>query len=308
MIHNDASELNDIHLARALKKASTPMFFVDKAGMIVWCNQAYADLLGRPMDQVLRHQAPSLTPSPEKAKFFLNLWQAVMRGDTWIGELEETKSDGSIVHVDAVFTPLPDANGRTALFLVLEHDITGRKLEYEKISHLANYDRLTGLSNRTFFTTMFERSITQSQRNGSRLAVFFIDLDGFKGVNDSLGHEAGDQVLIETANALQNFVRKSDVVARFGGDEFVCLLTDIESPESAVTIAQKMVDTISSITEIPLGKVNIGASIGVAIFPDHGQEQPAILAAADQAMYEAKRAGKRRVFLFDEKVTGNKPC
>lgn len=295
---NELTDLNDNHLARALKKASNPIFIVDKAGVTVWCNQAYADLLGRPMELVIRHTAPSLTPSKEKAKFFLNLWEVVMKGETWLGELEECKTDGTIVHVDAVLTPLTDANGRPTLFLVLEHDITNRKVEYEKVSHLANFDRLTGLPNRTFFTSMCDRVLSQAERNNKKVAILFIDLDGFKGVNDSLGHDGGDQVLVETATALQNFIRKSDIVARFGGDEFVCLLDEVESVEAAVMVAQKMVDTIGALKRIELGPIDIGASIGIAIYPDHGHDQTSLRAAADSAMYLAKRAGKRCVHLY----------
>ena len=298
MLPTDANTLNDHHLARALRQASNPIFIVDKAGVVVWCNQAYAEQIGRPSDDVLGKCAPSLTPSADKAKFFLALWQTVAAGKTWIGELVEKRMDGSVVNVDAVFTPLADARGRPTLFLVTQHDITNKKIEYEKLAFRANHDRVTGLHNRAYFSSMLLRTLGQADRGNKQAALLFIDLDGFKGVNDTLGHEAGDQVLAETAKVLENFVRRTDLVARFGGDEFVCLLSEIESVDAALMVAQKIVDAIGSISNVERGSVNVGASVGVAMYPDHGTTEEEICKAADTAMYEAKRSGKRCVKLY----------
>jgi diguanylate cyclase (GGDEF)-like protein/PAS domain S-box-containing protein len=301
MAINVLPDMNDLLLGQALKRASNPIFIVDKAGRTLWCNQAYADLLERPMNLVVHHKAPSLTTSSENHKFFSELWSIILeKKETWFGELKEKKPDGSIVYVDAVITPLTDPNGTVKLFLVLEHDITDRKVEYEKVWQLANYDRLTGLANRSFFTSMFERIITQATRNQKKVAVLFIDLDGFKGVNDTIGHEGGDQVLIETAHVLENFIRKSDIVARFGGDEFACILDEIESIDAAIMIAQKMVTAIGNIEEVKSGKVSVGASIGIALYPDHGYNQTEIRIAADMAMYEAKKQGKNCFHVYNK--------
>lgn len=297
-MNHAADELNDHLLARALRLSSTPTFFVDKSGIIRFCNDAYAEMLGRSVQSLMKTRAPSLLPSPAKAKFFLHLWQTLAAGKTWIGELEERKDDGTIINVETVFTPVADAHGRPTLFMAIAHDITGKKIEYERLSHQANHDKVTELPNRTFFISMSEHIFAQAQRNERKVAMLFIDLDGFKGVNDTLGHDAGDQVLVSTAHALQSTLRKSDVVARFGGDEFVCLLDDVDSTDSAMRMAQKMLESIEAIKSVDAGRVNISASIGVAVFPDHGATEEAIRAAADSAMYSAKRSGKRCIHLY----------
>lgn len=289
----EASTFNDTLLARALQKAANPIFIVDKLASLVWCNSAYAEMKGQPIASLLRKPVPSLTPTRETAPFFSQLWSMVMAGDTWMGELQERRVDGAILHMDSVFTPLTDASGRPTLFLVLEHDVTKRKVEYEKVWTLANYDRLTGLANRSFFSSTLELIIAQSLRNNKVAAVLFIDLDNFKVANDNFGHDAGDWVLIQTAEALRGAVRKSDTVARFGGDEFACILDDVETVENAQLVAEKIIAAIRKIELCDASKkVQIGASVGIALFPFDGMDQSILRNAADMAMYAAKRAGK----------------
>lgn len=291
----DANTFNDTLLARALQKAANPIFIVDKRPSLVWCNDAYAEMMGKPSRDLIGKQVPSLTPTRETAQFYMQLWSVVMAGETWMGELQERRADGTILHMDSVFTPLTDASGRPTLFLVLEHDVTKRKFEYEKVWTLANYDRLTGLANRSFFTSTLELILAQSQRNNKVAAVLFIDLDNFKTANDNFGHDAGDWVLVQTAEALRGAVRKSDTVARFGGDEFACILDDVESAENAQLVADKVIEAIRKIelNDPARGKhVRIGASVGIALYPFDGTDQSKLRNAADMAMYAAKRAGK----------------
>nr|WP_320114640.1 sensor domain-containing diguanylate cyclase [uncultured Desulfuromonas sp.] len=164
----------------------------------------------------------------------------------------------------------------------------------------ANYDRLTGLANRALFTDRLEQMLWASERSGYRFAVLFCDLDGFKAVNDTLGHDAGDELLIALAKRMQNQVRKTDTVARLGGDEFAILLANISSVEVAEMIATKAIDQLRQPVNLQNGCAKVGASIGISLYPDHARECKALVTYADQAMYEAKRRGKGRYCRYDQ--------
>jgi len=296
---DDNLQLPDAQLAQALRIAANPILIVNKGGETVWCNHAYASMLGRSIGELINNPTPSLLPTRETQQFFSELWSAVLGGAIWIGELTETTADGRQVHVQAVFTPLRDANNRPANFLILETDITGQKLQLETAWQMANHDKLTGLANRTFFTSLLERALLKGERNKKRTAVLFIDLDGFKAVNDTFGHDAGDKVLVKVAHMLKTCVRKSDGVARFGGDEFACVLEEVETVNDAERVAQKIIESISSITAIDGVSITIGASVGISIAPEHGHDEAALRGAADQAMYHVKKSGKNNWRLAD---------
>ncbi|MCK9285521.1 MAG: diguanylate cyclase [Rhodocyclaceae bacterium] len=171
--------------------------------------------------------------------------------------------------------------------------LLGKLREREAVlARIAHHDPLTALPNRSAFLDRLSQSIALAQRQGKRLALLFLDLDGFKPVNDDHGHETGDQLLRLVAQRLQELVRKSDMVARFGGDEFVILLTDIGDPDAAGIIAQKCVAALSQPMQIGKLKFQVGASIGIALFPDHADNADSLLAHADAAMYDAKHAGR----------------
>ncbi|MCW8917137.1 MAG: GGDEF domain-containing protein [Magnetovibrio sp.] len=163
---------------------------------------------------------------------------------------------------------------------------------------MAHYDALTGLPSLNLLHDSAKVQLNHAQRHQKKLAVLFIDLDGFKAVNDTWGHDAGDQVLKEIANRLQNTLREADQVSRIGGDEFVVLATEVDTPDNAAEVAGKIIEVVSqplnlycAVTQTDV-QVNVGASIGIAFYPDHGQNMKALLKAADQSMYQAKSSGK----------------
>ena len=170
--------------------------------------------------------------------------------------------------------------------------ILERKQMEERMQHLAHHDLLTALPNRALFSEHFARSLAMATRGQGKLAVMIVDLDHFKQVNDTLGHAAGDEVLIVSTQRIRECLRASDLVARMGGDEFAIILTDLTQPEAAGLVADKIVQNLSQ--PIVLGKNTalVGASIGVALFPDHGREADALLASADIAMYQVKKRGR----------------
>lgn len=291
-----ASLFSEALLAQAMEKAANPLLIIEHPGRILWCNPAYSRMVGKPTASLIHAIPASLVATRENFNFFAEIWTTVCSGKTWAGELQERHPDGSVIHVDCVFTPLDLVGARKSTkFLVLQHDVTHHKSEYERVWREANHDRLTGLANRGLCLSSLELIAAQNQRNGKKAAVLFIDLDNFKKANDLFSHDGGDRVLVQAAEAIKAAVRKSDIVARFGGDEFVCVLDDIEGLHAAGLVAQKIIDGIGGIELGASGSdrhVRIGASIGLALCPDHGTDQGSLRHAADLAMYAAKRAGK----------------
>lgn len=188
--------------------------------------------------------------------------------------------------------------GETVLFIGTMRDITERKLSEEKIAYLATHDALTNLPNRNLLEDRVHQAISHAGRHeGTKVALLFIDLDGFKQVNDSYGHDVGDFLLIEVTKRICSVLRSEDTTARQGGDEFIVTLPDIKKPEGAAIVAEKLIQSIVQPYELGGDVINISASIGVALFPDDGEDTETLLKHSDTAMYEAKLAG-RGVYRF----------
>jgi diguanylate cyclase (GGDEF)-like protein/PAS domain S-box-containing protein len=200
-------------------------------------------------------------------------------------KMERQRPDGKWLEVRGM--PLPDGG-----FVSIYIDITERKRAEERIHLMALHDPLTDLPNRLNFNDQVEQALERGTEHGQHFALLFIDLDGFKQVNDSLGHDAGDALLIEVAVQLKAAVRETDVVARLGGDEFVILLHDIQSADITRIIAADIVGRLAAPFQLAAGRAQIGASVGIALYPEHGQNRESLLKAADAAMYAAKAAGR----------------
>ncbi len=202
--------------------------------------------------------------------------------------------------VQVQYAPQQSEDGAVIGFSVYVRNITSQHRAEEMLRRQAQHDPLTDLPNRILFNARLEQAIGRANRISGQLAVLFIDLDGFKQVNDRFGHEVGDQVLQDVANKLIENVRCSDTLARIGGDEFVLLIEDFQNLEQARSLADKIVESISSLHTPALQKVRISASIGISLYPDHGNDPRTLLVRADEAMYEAKRRGKHCYFLYSE--------
>jgi diguanylate cyclase (GGDEF)-like protein/PAS domain S-box-containing protein len=204
------------------------------------------------------------------------------------------RPDGELRYLRELAEPHLDADGKLFQTIGTTQDVTERELDAQKIAHMANHDALTGLPNRSLFTDRLETSIKNAKRDQKPLAILFIDLDGFKPVNDTHGHQAGDDILVEVSRRLTTCVRASDTVGRFGGDEFVALLGGDIDAERSGKIADKIIDHVSRPIDSSGLSLIVGASIGIAVYPNDGSTPEGLMAAADAAMYEAKRSGKGR--------------
>ena len=202
------------------------------------------------------------------------------------------RRDGTQIFVENSVSPLRDKAGKIMGFRAVSRDVTQRKQFEQKLADMATHDSLTGLPNRTLLSDRLTMGLALSRRNGSRLAVMMLDLDKFKVINDSLGHAVGDQLLKSVAERLTSVTRKSDTVARIGGDEFVLVLPQIASPDNAAMLAQRILDIFQEPFLLDGRQLKITTSIGIAVYPDHGKEIEILLKNADNAMYQAKEQGR----------------
>ena len=207
-------------------------------------------------------------------------------------ESKLTHSDGHTVHCDWFNSALTDANGKVTSIQALVQDVSARVEAAEQLLHIATHDTLTGLANRRMLTERLSHALARAERTGEAVALLFIDLDGFKGVNDLHGHAVGDAVLIDVADRLRRAARGSDFVARLGGDEFVILLDTDVHPGSPSSLAERVFEALSLPCRFAGGEAIIGASIGVAMHPPLSNLAADLIRRADAAMYEAKSAGK----------------
>jgi diguanylate cyclase (GGDEF)-like protein len=183
---------------------------------------------------------------------------------------------------------------------ITSRDVTESKRLTDHISHLAHYDQLTGLPNRTLMQDRLETAILRARRNHQRVAVFMLDIDQFKSINDSLGHSSGDALLVAVGKRLRSSVRESDTIARMGGDEFVIIMADFQSLEDVERCGLQMVERVAKPTVVGDREINVTVSVGLCIYPDYGLEAEQLLRNADAAMYAVKNSGRNGLRIFTE--------
>ena len=228
--------------------------------------------------------------------------QRFVRGMAFELEVRVLHPDVGIRHVALSGHPLPDAMGRTTRVACIARDVTQHRLQQVRMSHLAYHDPLTNLPNRALLLDRLSLAVAQAQRNFSRLAVMFIDIDRFKEINDSLGHLAGDMLLRTVATRLRSILREADTVARMGGDEFVILLSTISGHGDPRLVAEKLMRVVSAPIELDGHRVDVTASVGISLLPQHGRQPDELLKHADSALYRAKASGRNGYLLFNPKM------
>jgi diguanylate cyclase (GGDEF)-like protein/PAS domain S-box-containing protein len=206
--------------------------------------------------------------------------------------------DGHEVFIEDSVAPIHDCEGKVTGAVIVFRDVSEARAQSEQLAHLAEHDLLTGLPNRLLFCDRLGQAISLARRHGRRAAVLFLDLDGFKQINDTLGHAAGDEFLKSVANRLLNCVRAPDTVSRQGGDEFVMLLQDVQKPEDAAATARRTLQAVAEVYLADHSEFHVTASIGVSVFPDDGLDAETLIKNADAAMYQAKKDGRQTYRFF----------
>ncbi|MDP3813725.1 diguanylate cyclase domain-containing protein [Pseudomonas sp.] len=278
-------------LVRALEAATNAILITDRSGHIVWLNEAFCRLSGYPRRELLGQTPHMLYSGKQSPSFYQDLWQTILAGQPWQGELVERRKDGSYYRVNQVITPLLDPSGAITHFIAIQHSLTVSDQEHAEMRRLAYHDGLTGLPNRILFLDLLHQAINHAAPTRQLFALMFLDLDRFKSINDSLGHACGDKLLIAVSERLGRAVRKSDVVARLSGDEFALLVTHLEHAEVVEALARQLVASLDRPFGIDEHAVQTHISIGISLYPRDGQSAEELLSRADAAMYQAKAAG-----------------
>jgi diguanylate cyclase (GGDEF)-like protein/PAS domain S-box-containing protein len=284
--------------ALVYRNSSEAMIVTDADGMILDTNPAFSLLTGYSRDEALGRNPNFLGSGIHSKTFYQDMWRAIQDTGHWRGEIWNRNKNGDLyieeLTINTIFNADNSAQRRVALF----SDITQRKQSEENIWRQANFDPLTGLPNRSMFREQLKHEIKKAHRSGQMLAVFFLDLDRFKEVNDSQGHEMGDALLKEAARRLSACVRETDTAARLGGDEFTLILTDLGSIDSLERIAEDILKQMAEPFQLGEEQTFISASIGITLYPQDAGDIEQLLKNADQAMYTSKRLGRSRYSFF----------
>ena len=274
--------------ARVFESSNEAILITDRRNRIISVNQMFERLTGYAEQEVLGKEPTILGAGQENRSLFRNLWALLYESGAWQGELMDRRKSGEEYPVWLSISLVRDGHGEPEYHIAAFSDITERKRQEAQIEHLAFHDVLTGLPNRRLLIDRIEVAISQAQRENIGLAVLFIDLDRFKTINDSLGHQTGDQLLYEVGQRLCQSVRSGDTVSRVGGDEFIILCPNCNYPDDAATLASKLLQALALPYRFDENQLVITASIGIALYPDNGHDANTLIGNADAAMYLAK--------------------
>jgi len=279
-------------LSSAIEQTADSVLITNRAGEIEYVNPAFEKITGYSRNEAVG-QTPRIVKSGKQGvAFYQHLWKTILGGDVYSDVLINRRKDGSQYYEEKTITPLKNAEGEITHFISTGKDVSERMQAQERMEYMAQHDALTELPNRLLLLDRLKQALARARWHNRLVAVLFIDLDRFKNINDSLGHEAGDKLLQQLAARFNWAVREGDTVARFGGDEFVILLDDMADGKDAGMVAQKVLDGLKDQFEIDEHRLFITASIGISLFPADGEDSSILLRHADVAMYRAKELGK----------------
>jgi diguanylate cyclase (GGDEF)-like protein/PAS domain S-box-containing protein len=280
---------SEVELHAKLYETTTEgVLITDPDTSIVAINEAFTVITGYTEDDVLGKNPSILSSGKHDKDFYEKLWLSLSNEGNWEGEVVNRRKDGGIYIEWLRISAVRDEQGNISNYVAIFSDITSRKLSEEELQRRAHHDPLTGLSNRLSFNELLEQDLARARRNKNMLALLYIDLDKFKPINDTYSHQAGDMVLREVANRLQSVVREIDTVARIGGDEFVIILSELDTADHIEIVVAKIRKILSDPFEYHGNMLKVGASIGIAIFPDDAIDAQHLVTLADTAMYQEK--------------------
>ncbi|GKT12879.1 MAG: hypothetical protein ISEC1_P1870 [Thiomicrorhabdus sp.] len=270
----------------------------DTEGTIQLVNPAFTDITGYSSAEVIGNNPRMLQSKRQEPAFYEEMWQTLLATGRWQGEIWNRRKNGEVYPQKLTVTSVKDMNGKVIQYTSVFYDITDAKEKEERINHRAYHDPLTELPNRLLFKDRLEQAIARAHRSNTQLSVMFIDIDYFKRLNDTHGHQAGDIFLQQISVKLRGLLRDQDTVSRFAGDEFTILLDDDNSVDHACLIADKILKIFASPFEIEGHQIELGASIGIASYPQDGTTAEGLLKNSDTAMYHAKKEGRNRYQVF----------
>lgn len=294
-IHAEA----ELHLAWSIyENSSEAVLVTDTNNRIVALNPAFTNITGYSLGDIQGEDPAVLRSARHDDHFYKTMWDELSQQGFWQGEIWNRRKNGETFPEWLTINVIRNDKGEIQRYVAMGSDITNKMRSDELIWRQANYDCLTDLPNRYMFQDRLEQEIRKSQRQDSLLALMFIDLDNFKDVNDTLGHPVGDQLLIKAAERINSCVRKSDTVARMGGDEFTVMLPELSQTVDGEYLAEQIINVLAEPYSINGNTIYAPASIGITFCPDDSSEVDQLISNADQAMYASKNAGRNRLSYF----------
>ncbi len=294
----DSSTLYQRFMSQALQQTADIVLVTNRSGFIEYVNPAFEKATGFERQEIIGKNPGFLRSGLHKPDFYRDLWSTIRKGSAFRGVVVNRRKNGELFHEEKTITPLIDESGRITHFVSTGKGVTARIADQQKLHNLAYFDQLTGLPNRLQLRQQLSQAISQAERRKEKLAVMFLDLDRFKDINDSLGHDEGDKVLCEVGQRLQCCLRQEDLVSRSGGDEFIILVRDVKTEKDVAKVAEKILNRFSTSFVVNGHDHMLHISIGMSLYPNDHQSVQNLLKAADLAMYQAKSKGGSRFQFF----------
>ena len=286
-------------LVKAVEQSPVSIIVTDNKGIIEYVNPKFCKVTGYALEEVLGQTPRILKGGMLSEEFYRELWETILAGEEWHGVFNNRTKGGQMLWELASISPIRDEAGNVTHFVSVKEDFTEIKRLQDQMNNLAHHDQLTGLPNRTLFYDRLKNAQALARRRKSGFALFYLDLDGFKAVNDTFGHERGDLLLTAVAKRLAACLRESDTVARIGGDEFSVLLPDLQGREAAAGIAGSIIEALAQPFQCGDAACRIGVSIGISFYPQDGEDSNQLLSRADKAMYRVKNGGRNNFGFWD---------
>lgn len=287
--------------ASVFSTAREGIVITESDGTIINVNEAFTRITGYSHDEAVGRNPRFLSSGRQSKEFYDTMWSDLNEKGHWSGEVWNRRKNGEVYAEMQTVSIVRDPDGGAAVhYVALFSDITSVKDHQKQLEHIAHFDALTNLPNRVLLADRLRQAMTLARRQAKLVAVAFLDLDGFKAVNDNYGHEAGDQLLIALAARMKNVLRESDTLARIGGDEFVAVLVDLSDIEHCIPMLNRLLTAAAEPVLFGENRLQVSASLGVTFYPQIEEiDADQLQRQADQAMYQAKLGGKNRYYLFD---------
>lgn len=297
---NQNRELTLRLMSTVFENASEGVIITEPDTTIISINSAFSEVTGYSEDEAVGKKSSILRSNRQDETFYAHMWHEINHFGQWHGEIWNRKKDGNDYLEWLTIAAVRDDQGEVSHYVGIFSDITTEKESEERLIYLAHYDQLTGLPNRLLFNDRLTQALAHAKRERLMVAIMFLDLDGFKEINDSLGHASGDELLKQVAQRLKDCLRATDTVARFGGDEFTITIAAVSHRNDVVVAANKIVEEVARPYVLDGREAMITTSIGICLYPDDGKLPEILIQRADNAMYHAKRHGKNHHRFYSE--------
>ncbi len=278
--------------ASVFENTEEAIIIADAQGKVISLNNAFCTIYGYCLEDLKGKNLRILHSGEQSKNFYKNMWHQILETGTWQGKMINKIKDGNNIPVWSTIKAIYDKSGNVINYTAVQTNLQELEDSQEKVNYLAYHDLLTGLHNRSNFEEYLSQALLSAKRNNTLLAVLFLDLDRFKIINDTLGHDTGDKVLVHIARRLEETLRESDYISRWGGDEFVIILEDVAVTSDLALVANSIIESLKQPINIDEHHLSITASIGIALYPENGEDASTLIKHADSAMYLAKEKGK----------------